>query len=85
MKEGSSNVLENSMILAGSGISNGQNHSKGDIPIVMAGTGGGKIKTNRHIVAPNKSSIATLHRSVMDIMNVDGELLKGKGGTLKDF
>lgn len=85
MKEGSSSVLENSMIMMGSGIGDGQNHSKGGIPIIMAGTGGGKIKTNRHIEAENRTSIAALHRSVLDVMNVDGSAIKGNGDKLKGF
>ena len=45
MEEGGSNVLDNSMIVMGSGFGNGQVHSKSNIPFVMAGTAGGRIKT----------------------------------------
>jgi len=79
MEEGGSNVLENSMIIMGSGFGNGQVHSKTNIPLVMGGTAGGRVKTNRHIVAPRRTNVGALHRSVLDIMNINGENLQGKG------
>jgi len=83
MKEGSNSVLDNSLVMLGSGISNGQFHSKKDIPVILGGTAGGKIKTNRHIKAPNRTSVGSLHRSVLDIMNIDSSVIQGKGGGLK--
>ncbi|MDB9741735.1 DUF1552 domain-containing protein [Akkermansiaceae bacterium] len=77
MKEGGSSVLENSMIMMGSGIGNGQIHSKGGIPLMLAGSAGGKVKTNRHIKA--SGSIGQLHRSVLDVMNISDTEIKGKG------
>jgi len=79
MEEGGSNVLDNSMIVMGSGFGNGQVHSKSNIPFVMAGTAGGRIKTNRHIVAPKRTNVGALHRSVLDIMNVKGDEIQGRG------
>jgi len=73
-KEGDSSVLDNSMIMFGSSFGNGQIHAKGNIPLIMAGSAGGRIKTNRYISAPGKRTNASaLHRSVLDIMNVAGK------------
>lgn len=85
MEEGSSNVLENSMVMMGSGMGNGQNHLKSGIPVVIAGSGGGKVKTNRHIKAGGRTHISSLHRSVLDVMNISDEEIKGKGGGLSGF
>ncbi len=38
------------MILYGSGLSDGNRHRHSDLPIVLAGSGGGQIETGRHIV-----------------------------------
>lgn len=81
MKEGSSSVLENSIIMMGSGISNGQGHAKVNIPIILGGKAGGKLKTNRHIVAGRRTPVASLHRSVLDMMNIKNGI-NGSGGTL---
>ena len=83
MKEGSNSVLDNSIIMWGSGMSNGQGHSKVNIPIVLGGKAGGKLKTNRHISTGNKN-LASLHRSVLDIMNVKNGI-NGGDDTLKDL
>ncbi|MFC5049546.1 DUF1552 domain-containing protein [Rubritalea spongiae] len=81
MKEGSNSVLENSIVMMGSSISNGQNHSPGNVPIILGGNAGGRIKTNRHINGAG-APIGTLHRSVLDTLNIDDQI-KGKGGTLQ--
>src|SRR5205823_12633268 len=48
--EQSSNLLDNSMIMYGSGLSDGNRHRHDDLPIILAGRGGGTIKSGRHIV-----------------------------------
>jgi hypothetical protein len=50
IKEGDGNLLDNSMIVYGGGISDGNQHNHDNLPLVMAGRGGGTIKTGRHIV-----------------------------------
>jgi hypothetical protein len=76
--EGSGNVLDNSIILLGSNISEGQNHTGKSIPIVVAGRGGGKVKGGRSMKV-KKSGIAQLHRSILDKMNINPKIGEGKG------
>jgi hypothetical protein len=83
MEEGSSNVLENSMVLLGSNMGDGQNHSSGNIPIVVAGRGGGRITTGRSV--RGGGGVPNLHRSVLDTMNLKSSLIGGGGGTLGGF
>jgi len=78
MKEGSSNVLENSLVLFGSNISTGQAHNGKNIPVVLAGNAGGRLKTGKHI-ATKDQHISDLHRSILDMMDVDAKIGKGKG------
>jgi hypothetical protein len=49
LREGEHSVLHNSMIVYGSGISDGDRHNHDDLPILLAGHGGGTIKPGRHI------------------------------------
>ena len=42
MKEGESTVLDNSMVLFGSGIRDGDAHNPHNVPLVLAGRGGGR-------------------------------------------
>jgi hypothetical protein len=50
IKEGDSTLLDNSMIVFGGGISDGNQHNHDNLPLVLAGRGGGTITTGRHIV-----------------------------------
>ena len=80
MKEGSNSVLDNSVVMMGSSMSNGQNHAKTNLPIILAGSAGGRIKGNRHIEA-NRANVATLHRAVLDKMDIPNSI-QGGGGKL---
>jgi hypothetical protein len=50
IKEGDGTLLDNSMICFGAGISDGNQHNHDNLPLVIAGKGGGTITTGRHIV-----------------------------------
>jgi hypothetical protein len=50
VKEGEGNLLDNSMIVFGGGISDGNQHNHDNLPIILAGRGGGTITPGRHIV-----------------------------------
>jgi hypothetical protein len=47
--EGNGSLLDNCMIGYGSGISDGNRHNNENLPIVLAGRGGGWIRPGRHI------------------------------------
>mgnify|MGYP000096336461 FL=1 len=47
--EGNANLLDNSMILFGSGIRDGNAHATKNIPIILAGGANGQLKTGRHL------------------------------------
>lgn len=66
-------LLEQSMILYGSGISDGNRHRHGDLPIVMAGNGGGKIETGRYIVSKEERPMGNLFLSMLDVMGTPAE------------
>lgn len=78
MKEGSSNVLENSLVLFGSNISTGQSHNGKNIPVILSGNGGGRLKTGKHIASKNQK-VDDLHRSILEMMDIDAKIGKGSG------
>ncbi len=67
-KEGDSNLLHNSMILYGSAISDGNRHSHDDLPIILAGRGGGTIQTGRYVNHPNETPLNNLFLAMADRM-----------------
>jgi hypothetical protein len=48
IKEGEGTLLDNSLVLFGSGMKDGNRHSHKDLPLLVAGKGGGKVKTGLH-------------------------------------
>jgi hypothetical protein len=50
--EGDNNLLDNSILLYGSGFSNGDTHWHRDLPLVVAGGGAGHLKGGRHLAFP---------------------------------
>jgi hypothetical protein len=49
--DGDSNLLENSLFVYGSGMSDGNVHNQLNLPILLAGNAGGQLKGGRHIQA----------------------------------
>ena len=54
--EGNGTLLDNSMILFGSSISDGDRHNPSNLPIILAGRGGHTIQTGRHIASPQRNA-----------------------------
>jgi hypothetical protein len=52
-KEGDKDLLYNSIIVFGSGMGDGSDHNTYNLPLVIAGEGGGQVKTGQGINAPN--------------------------------
>jgi uncharacterized protein DUF1552 len=66
MKEGDSTVLDNSMILFGSALSDGDSHSPKKLPIVLGGRGGGRIDAGQHLMFTEDTPLANLYVSMLD-------------------
>lgn len=66
IKEGDRTLLDNSMILFGSSFSDGNRHDPNNLPIVLAGTAGGKIRSGRHIPCPKDTPLCNLYVSMLD-------------------
>ena len=73
MEEGGSNVLENSIILFGSNTGDGNGHTRTDIPLLIAGRAGGKIKGNQSIDGKGRQ-ISTVHNAILDRMGIDQKI-----------
>jgi len=68
-----STLLDNSLIVYGSGIGDGNRHNHGDLPVLMAGKGGGTVKTDRHVTYPRNTPMANLFLSMMDRVGIHAE------------
>ncbi len=68
IKEGEGNLLDNSMVLFGAGMRDGNAHNPHNLPLVLAGKGGGGIATGRHLVYPKQTPLCNLYRSMLTRM-----------------
>lgn len=78
-------ILHNSMILCGSGNADGNRHSHSNLPIILAGSGGGTLKTGRYFKAGGVP-ITNLYLSMVDRLGVTGAERHGDStGRIKDL
>jgi hypothetical protein len=56
--DGDGSVLDNSVLVWGSGMSDSNAHSPLDVPFLMVGKGGGAFSGNKHIAAPKGTQLA---------------------------
>lgn len=78
-------LLDQSMILYGSGISDGNRHQHDDLPIVLAGGAGGKIKTGRLIKPTSERPMGNLFLSMLDAMGTPAESIGDSSGRLTEL
>jgi hypothetical protein len=71
--DGAGSLLDHSVLLYGSGMSNGNLHSHAPLPIAVVGGGAGTMKGNRHIVKPDLTPIENLHVSLAQRSGVEIE------------
>ncbi len=70
VKEGDGTLLDNCMIVYGSGISDGNRHNHNDLPILLAGKGGGTLKSGRHIRYEKETPLMNLYLCMLDRVGV---------------
>ncbi|MFN8140137.1 MAG: DUF1552 domain-containing protein [Fimbriimonadales bacterium] len=85
IKEPTGTLLDNSMIVYGAGISDGDRHNHDDLPILIAGRGGGTIKTGRHMQFSANTPMNNLFVSMLDRMGVPIESLGDSNGKLSEL
>ncbi|MBK9138387.1 MAG: DUF1552 domain-containing protein [Verrucomicrobia bacterium] len=66
IKEGEGTLLDNCMIVYGGAISDGDRHNHDNLPVILAGRGGGTIETGRHLRYPRNTPMANLFLSLLD-------------------
>jgi hypothetical protein len=83
MKEGDGTVLDRSMILFGSALSDGNSHNPHKLPLVLGGRGGGRIATGQHLEYPEDTAVANLYVSMLDAFGTPVERFADSTGPLR--
>lgn len=82
--EGNGTLLDNSMILFGSGLRDGNRHDPRNLPIILGGRGGGRLQTGQHVVCDKETPLCNLYVSMLDVFGCPMEQFADSTGALKE-
>ena len=80
--DGDGSLLDHSMIVYGSGLSDGNRHTHEDLPVLMVGGGGG-FRRGTHIQYPKDTPMTNLFLTVLDRMGVQPEKIGDSTGHIE--
>lgn len=83
--DGDGSLLDHSMILFGSGISNSDRHTHVELHPVVVGGGGGTIKGGRHLAHKTGTPLANLHLTLLNKMGVQLDKLGDSNGQINEL
>ena len=81
--DGDGSLLDHSMILYGSSMSNGNQHDHDPLPIVLVGGASGQLQGNRHIVAAAHTPMSNLLLSMLDKLGIHKDSFGDSTGKLE--
>ena len=81
--DGEGSLLDNTMIVYGSGISDGDKHLHDDLPVLVAGGGQGTLKTGRHVRYEDETPLTNLYLSMLDRMGIKLDVFGDSTGELQ--
>ena len=82
IKEGEGNLLDNSMVLFGAGMRDGNAHNPHNLPVVLAGRGGGTLSPGRHLVYEKNTPLCNLYVSMLNRLGTPMEKFSDSTGEL---
>ena len=71
LDEGGSTLLDNSMVMFGSSLSNGNTHEPTNLPLILAGRGKGALRPGRRVVAKPDTPLCNLYLAMMHHMGLE--------------
>jgi hypothetical protein len=82
--DGDGNLLDHSLILYGSGMSNSNIHNHSPLPIVVAGGAAGKMKGGRHLKYPENTPMSNLLMTILDKAGIPQDSVGDSTGPLSE-
>jgi Protein of unknown function (DUF1552) len=80
--DGDGSLLDHSMIVYGSGLSDGNRHTHVDLPVLLVGRGG-NLRLGSHIVYPQDTPMTNLYLTLLDRMGVQAEKVGDSTGQIE--
>jgi hypothetical protein len=83
IQDGDGTLLDHSIVLQGSGLSNSDQHSHIDLPLVLVGGGAGRLRGARHLKFPKDTPMNNLLVSLLDKVGVPIEKFGDNTGRIE--
>ncbi len=83
--EGDGSMLDHTVFLYGTGISDSNTHFHDDLPIALVGGSAAGIRGGRYIRQPKGTPLANLHMTLLDKLGVHVETFGDSTGTLENL
>jgi hypothetical protein len=80
--DGDGNLLDHSMIMYGSSMSNPNEHNHFPLPLLVAGGASGKLEGGRHLQFPERTPMSNLLISLLEKVGVEKDALGDSTGML---
>ena len=80
--DGDGTLLDHSLVLYGSGMSDGNQHNHTDLPVLLAGGASGRLKGGRHLRHPKNTPMANLLVAMLDKLEVTTDKLGDSTGPI---
>lgn len=80
--DGEGNLLDNTMIVYGSGLSDGNRHNNENLPVLLAGHGGGSVSSGRHLRVAAETPMCNLFTSILDRFGTPVDFIGDSTGRL---
>ena len=84
-QDGDGSLLDHSLYLYGSGMSNGDKHDHVNLPVLVAGGGAGTLKGGRHLRYEKPLPLANVHLSLLDRAGVNLDSFGDSTGRVKEL
>jgi hypothetical protein len=83
--DGNGSLLDNSIVLFGSNMSNSNLHDHFPLPNLLVGKGAGRLKGGRHIKYPDRTPMTNLLLTLLDKAGVPLDVLGDSTGKMPDL
>jgi hypothetical protein len=80
--DGDGSLLDHSLFMYGSNMSNSDRHNNYPLPIILVGGANGKMKGAQHIVPPEKTPVANLHLTVLNMLGIPQDKFSNSTGVI---
>jgi hypothetical protein len=81
--DGDGSLLDHSMVVYGSAISDGNLHLHDNLPVIVAGGASGLLKGGRHLRYPAETPLTNLYLTLLDKLNMPMEKFGDSTGKLE--